>query len=291
VKEKVVTFGEGNRLVGVITEADERKKIEDAPGVLILHAGMTHHVGPFRLHVVTARRLAACGYNVLRFDVGGMGDSLAHKDTGYDTDRVIADIRYAMDELTDRKGTKHFVLMGLCTGANNAHKVAVVDDRVTGSIFLDGYSYPTWQFYIRRYGPIALDPKRVINIVLRLGRNLFSKSETGKKETWRSDGFHWWVLPPKDKTRKDFMTLVDRGVNLLFVFSAGVSERYNYRKQMEHAFSSVDFKGRLKVLFNKDAHHTYLMAIDRDKLISQVIGWLNECYAGDSSTRTQSHND
>lgn len=282
MKEKVVTFGEGKQLVGIISEPEQHEKIENAPGVLILHSGMHHHVGPFRLHVVTARRLAACGYPVLRFDVAGMGDSPARRDTGYDADRTIADIKSAMDELTDRKGTKRFVAMGLCTGANNAHKVAVVDDRVEGCVFLGGYAYPTWQFYVRRYGPKALNPKRVMSLVLRLGRNLISKSETGKKEARTSartsDGFHWWVLPPKEKTRKDFMALVARGVNLLFVFSGAESNRYNYTKQMEHAFPSVDFKGRLKILINKDAHHAYLMASDRDKLVSQVIGWLNECF-------------
>ena len=291
MKEKVVTFGEGNRLVGVMTEAEECEETKDAPAVLILHAGITHHVGPFRLHVVTARRLAACGYNVLRFDVGGMGDSLAHKDPGYDVDRVIADIRYAMDELTERKGIKRFVLMGLCTGASNAHKVAVIDDRVEGYISLGGYAYPTRQFYIRQYWALALDPKRIFNVVLRLGRKLFSKSETGNKETLLSEQFHWWLLPPKDKTRKDFVTLVDRGVNLLLVFSAGERNSFNYRQQMEHAFSSVDFKGRLKVVLNKYADHTYSMAIDRDRLMSQMIGWLNDCYAGDPSMRTQSHDD
>jgi len=280
VKEKVVTFGEGKQLVGVITEPEQQEKIDDAPGVLILHSGMHHHVGPFRLHVVMARRIAACGYPVLRFDVAGMGDSSSRKDTEYDVDRTITDIRHAMDELTSRKGTRHFILMGLCTGANNAHKVAVVDDRITGGVFLGGYSYPTWQFYIRRYGPIALNPKRVINIVANMGRGLFSKPQAGKKRARISDGFHWWVLPPKDKTRKDFMTLVDRGVNLLFVFSRAESNRYNYRKQMAHAFPTVDFKGRLKVLINKDAHHAYIMEADRDKLINQIIGWLNECNAG-----------
>ena len=289
MKEKVVTFGEGNRLVGVITEAQECEETKDAPGVLILHAGITHHVGPFRLHVVTARRLAARGYNVLRFDVGGMGDSLAHKESGYDADRVLADVRYAMDELTDRKGTKRFVLMGLCTGASNAHKVAVIDDRVKGCIFLGGYGYPTWQFYLKLYWTLALDPKRVFAIVRRRGRKLFSRS--GNKETLISEQFHWWVLPPKDKTRKDFVTLVDRGVNLLFVFSAGERNYFNYEKQMEHSFSSVNFKGRLKVVLNKYAHHTYSMAIDRDRLMSEVIGWLNDCYAEDPSTRTQSHDD
>ncbi len=284
MKEKVVTFGEGKQLVGIITEPEQRENIEDAPGVLILHSGMHHHVGPFRLHVVIARRLAACGYPVLRFDVAGMGDSPARRDTGYDADRTIADIKSAMDELTDRRGTRRFVAMGLCTGANNAHKVAVVDDRVAGCVFLGGYAYPTWQFYIRRYGPKALSPKRVINVLLRRGRSLISKSETGKKEdrTRTSDGFHWWVLPPKERTRTDFMTLVDRGVNLLFVFSGAESNRYNYTRQMEHAFSSVDFKGRLKILINKDAHHAYIMASDRDKLVSQVIGWLSKCFAEQS---------
>lgn len=285
MKEKVVTFGEGNQLVGVVTEPDEGEEIGDAPAVLILHSGMHHHVGPFRLHVVAARRLADCGYTVFRFDVAGMGDSPARKDTGYDADRTIADIRSAMDALTQKKGTRRFVVMGLCTGANNAHKVAVVDDRVDGCVFLSGYSYPTWQFYIRRYGPIALNPRWAMNALLKRARKTVGIKTTGDKATLgrearTSDGFHWWVLPPKDRTRSDFVKLVDRGVNLLFVFSGSESKRYNYTKQMEHSFPSVDFKGRLKVLINKDAHHAYLISTDRDKLIKQVSGWLNERYAG-----------
>ena len=285
MKEKVLTFGEGNQLVGVVTEPEGQKKIEDAPAVLILHSGMHHHVGPFRLHVVTARRLADCGYTVFRFDVAGMGDSPARKDTGYDADRTIADIRSAMDALTQKKGTRRFVMMGLCTGANNAHKVAVVDDRVDGCVFLSGYSYPTWQFYIRRYGAIVLNPGSAMSAVLKRVRNAGGIKTTGDVTTVNrgartSDGFHWWVLPPKHKTRSDFVKLVDRGVNMLFVFSGAESRRYNYNKQMEHSFPSVDFKGYLKVLINKDAHHAYLLSTDRDKLIKQVSHWLNERYAG-----------
>jgi len=278
MKEKVVTFGEGNQLVGIITEPEEHVKIEGAPAILILNSGMHHHVGPFRLNVVTARCLADCGYTVLRFDVSGMGDSRSRKDSEYDADRTIVDIGFAMDEMSGRKGISEFVLMGLCTGANNAHRAAVADNRVKGGIFLSGYAYPTWYFYIKRYGPIALSPRRAMHMVQRLGRRLFEKAEAGNKRDGISGGFHWWVLPPKDETRQDLVTLVDRGVNLLYVYSEAERRRYNYSKQMEHSFPSIDFRGRLKILINKDAHHAYLMTTDREKLMRQVTEWLNECY-------------
>ena len=280
MKEKVVTFGEGNQLVGIITEPEEHVKKEGVPGILILNSGMHHHVGPFRLNVVTARRLADRGYTVLRFDVSGMGDSLSRKDSEYDADRTIVDIRFAMDEMSRRKGINEFVLMGLCTGANNAHRAAVADNRVKGGIFLSGYAYPTWYFYIRRYGPIALSPRRAMLVVRNLGRRLFGKSEAGSKRAGTEGGFHWWVLPPKDQTRQDLATLVDRGVNLLYIYSEAERRRYNYSKQMEHAFPSIDFRGLLKIQINRDAHHAYLMANDRDGLISQVTGGLDESYTG-----------
>ena len=75
------------------------------------------------------------------------------------------------------------------------------------------------------------------------------------------------TLPSKNVMRKNLVGLVDRDVNLLYIYSGGQSEVYNYQNQFIHAFSSIDFKGRLKVLINEEAGHTYKKAIDRDILI------------------------
>ena len=73
--EKVVAFGEGNRLVGVLSEPMIPSASGSPVGVVFLNSGLLHHVGPFRLYVDIARNLAELGLVSLRFDIGGLGDS------------------------------------------------------------------------------------------------------------------------------------------------------------------------------------------------------------------------
>jgi hypothetical protein len=157
--------------------------------------------------------------------------------------------------------------------------VAIVDDRVKGGVFLDGYAYPTWRFYLRRYLPVLLDPLRVRNVLLRTVNSILGNSVTDNEMVDMPEDFGWWTLPSKNVMRKNLVNLVDRGVNLLYIYSGGQIEVYNYQNQFIHAFSSMDFKGRLKVLINEEAGHTYKKAIDRDRLIDQILEWLHEHYA------------
>lgn len=278
MKERVVTFGDEKNLVGILTEPDADKIITGFPCVLMLNSGILHHVGPFRLHVVAARHLAEKGFIVFRFDVGGIGDSLSVRGAGYDADRVIYDIRMAMDVLSQKKGKDEFVLMGLCTGAANAHRVSIVDERVSGGIFLDGYAYPTWRFYIKRYLPAILDPSRLSSWLLRQVRRVFRINRVSDIDSVTDEDFGWWKLPPKNEVQKDLIKLVDRDVNLLYVFSGEQVDFYNYQEQLVHAFPSIDFKDKLKVIFNNEADHTYSMGLDRDRLVNQITDWLIDCY-------------
>jgi len=278
MRERAITFGDVKNQVGVLTEPDENNKLKAAPCVLMLNAGFLHHVGPFRLHVDMARHLAAQGYMAFRLDVAGIGDSLSVKGAGYDEDGVVYDIQMAMDELERTKGINEYVVVGLCTGAANAHKVAVVEERVKSAVFLGGYAYPTWRFYIKRYLPAVMDPVRVKNLLLRMVRRIFSKPANDDQSFVMQDDFGWWALPPKKEVCGDLVKLVDRGVYLLYVYSGEEGDVYNYQEQFQQAFSSIDFNGKLKVIINEEADHTYIMAEDRDRLTNQVTSWLNECY-------------
>lgn len=276
--ERVITFGAENNLVGILTEPETTGQNKRLPCVLILNSGILHHVGPFRLHVLAARHMAARGISVFRFDIGGIGDSLTSRNAEYDAACVIADIRMAMDAISQKKGINEFVLMGLCTGAANAHKVSVVDERVSGGVFLDGYVYPTVRFYIRRYMPVIMDLSRATKWVGRMMRRVAGARREGENEPEMTEDYGWWVLPPKNEVEKNLSTLVDRKVDLLYIFSGEQREYYNYEQQFIHAFSGVDFKGRLKVIFNNEADHTYSYGLDRDRLICQVTDWLKERY-------------
>ncbi len=77
--EKIALFGESRNLVGVITQPGDGPAPDFA--FVLLNAGVIHHVGPNRINVKLARRLADSGFTVMRFDLSGIGDSRASQST------------------------------------------------------------------------------------------------------------------------------------------------------------------------------------------------------------------
>src|SRR5215475_3162536 len=83
VRDEAVRLAPEGQLVGILSHPAANPLTSTgspAPGVIILNAGVLHRVGPHRLHVLLARRLAASGFTGLRLDLGGIGDSIASSD-------------------------------------------------------------------------------------------------------------------------------------------------------------------------------------------------------------------
>ena len=148
IMEHAYAFGSSAQLVGILTDATPALSSNGLPIILLLNAGLKHRVGPFRLHVDLARELAGLGFPVFRFDLSGIGDSNSHKDDRSREDQILSDIQEAMTFVSSHKGINKFIVMGLCTGADNAHKISLRDERVSGAVFLDGYCYPTAGYYL-----------------------------------------------------------------------------------------------------------------------------------------------
>src|SRR6185436_3499595 len=119
------------------------------PGLILLNAGVLHRVGPHRLHVALARRLAAVGMTSLRLDLGGIGDSVASPDAANFRESAVADTRLAMTAMTEMYGIPRFVLFGICAGADNSIATALVDDRVAGIVLIDPPTHPTRRSRLR----------------------------------------------------------------------------------------------------------------------------------------------
>jgi len=272
--ERVYTFGSSAKLVGILTDGKSLQSSHVLPIILLLNAGLVHRVGPHRLHVYLARELSSLGFSVFRFDLSGIGDSNRHKDDRSREDQILSDIQEAMAFLATLINKNKFIVMGLCTGADNSHKISLKDERVTGAVFLDGYCYPTAGYYLRRYGPKLLSPKAWS----RFSKKMFKKIagiikanyETNVYDT-RQDNY-FWTLPPIHKAEKEIKQLVDRGVKLLYVFSDGFM--CNYRDQFFECFKTVDFRKKVQVEFIKNSQHNYPISANREKLIGAISQWL-----------------
>jgi predicted alpha/beta-fold hydrolase len=125
IEERVHLLDEHQRLFGVMT-----LPLGTLPdrAVVLMTSGANHHIGQSRLHVKLARRLAAAGWMVLRYDVSGIGDSPprdgAPENEVY-TAHAVPDLAVALNFLQREFAPKRTEVMGLCSGGYHAFKGAV----------------------------------------------------------------------------------------------------------------------------------------------------------------------
>lgn len=110
--------------------------------VVLLPAGLKYHVGPHRLNVKLARRLAAIGYTVLRVDPLGLGESdgvLGPAPTRtlwrtVEEGGFVDDVLLVCRALLRQFDGAHLVVGGLCGGAITAQLAAAEPRTIHGVI-------------------------------------------------------------------------------------------------------------------------------------------------------------
>lgn len=260
MSEKALLFGPGRNLYGVLSLPDAASRRADMPAVLLLNVGLQHHVGAFRAWVTLARRLAAAGLTCLRFDMGGLGDSAPGARTGSDIDCAVNDIGAAIDLVAARTGIQRFVLVGLCSGADNAQPAALRDRRIAGLVMIDAYGYRTSGYYLRHYLPRLLRPQNWRKFL----RRKLSDAGVGFVRDF----------PPRAQVQQELQQLLDSGVHMLFLYTVGVPHYFNHVRQFREMFPGLRDRGRLDVEFDPLAGHIYEFPADRERMFANVQGWL-----------------
>ena len=139
--EIALRFGEEQRLFGVLTDPPEGAARPGRTALLLLNSGILHHAGPSCLYVTLARRLAAEGHTVLRFDFSGVGESEPRRDGMPFEDSAVLEAKQAMDLLAATRGAERFVVAGICSGGVMSLRVALADARVVGAAMLNPQGY------------------------------------------------------------------------------------------------------------------------------------------------------
>ena len=285
LREQVLQLGPTRGLVAIATHPASAPQAS-RPAVVILNAGIIHRVGPNRLHVELARRLAAEGHVVVRLDLSGIGDSERRRDGLPPLDAVIADIGEALDSLQTGLGLQRVILLGLCSGADHAVIYAGADTRVAGVVLLDPNIPRTAGYYFFYYG----------RRLWRLGSwgNLF----TGRHPVWkrlrRRAGPRAAISAPEALAAPDvessagpdhaevraFLTkayarTVAGGCQMLAVLTGLQESQHTYRKQLLHAFPTVPFGSQLQLEYMSNADHTFEAGSCRSELFELIAGWVN----------------
>jgi len=284
VRDEVVRLGPEGQLVGIVSHPPSGASparpgtapVTPRRALIILNAGVLHRVGPHRLHVILARRLAALGLPGLRLDLGGIGDSTASSDAASFRDSAVADTRAAMTGLTGVLGAERFVLFGVCSGADNAIATALTDDRVTGIVLVDPPTYASRRGqlrYLRTRASELGDARHVVRwaakvaerrlrlAIALLGRRTVDDAPSEGRE-----------LPPVATYGAQLTALVDRGVRIFAVFSGIHGARYNHADQLFELFPAL--RGRIDVAYFPAANHTFTELDAQGELIEAVTGWM-----------------
>jgi alpha-beta hydrolase superfamily lysophospholipase len=132
--EHLSNFGSAG-LFGVVTEPAVDAGL---PPVVLLNVGLLHHIGPGRLWVDVARAWAAEGSRVLRFDLGGIGESPAipYRADGEEYPlEAVDDIIDAM-RLVAPDDYENVILVGICSGAYHALETSIALS-ITGAAIIN----------------------------------------------------------------------------------------------------------------------------------------------------------
>ncbi len=277
MREELITIGDEAVVVGVLSEPDKPiQNTYEKPMVLLTNAGVVHRIGPYRQWVNLARRLCDDGFSVYRFDLTGFGDSDMRTDYREEEERVISDMIEVMDHMEKTKGTKRFVLIGLCSGALYGHQVVVVDKRVVSTIFLDGLAYRTKLWYVHNLLQHLNKMKQMSSGFRFLKRKIKALIHLESKKNKQEGKANLYRLsyPPHERTQTELNLLVERGVDMLFIYTSGVALYLNYADQFRAMFPKLKWKGKIQVEYFPDSDHTFTLLAHREKLIESIRKWM-----------------
>ncbi|MDZ7269337.1 MAG: hypothetical protein ONB48_18135 [candidate division KSB1 bacterium] len=280
MKEKALLFGKTRSLVGVLTEPEQADSVASLPGVIILNSGLLPKIGPNRLHVKIARRLAAAGFTAMRFDFSGIGDSLPRKDGLAFVRSAIVETQEAMDLLAQTRGLQQFILMGICSGADNAVRVAHEDARVAGAALIDSYAFPTPQYFWYSYRKRLLNVRSWVNLLAGKS-DLLAKVRKSRASQMRDRPVEQserltpdWHMPSQAELAATLHDLLQRGTDLLFVYSGGSPAYFNYLTNLKKLLSRLQDSPHLRLEFLLDSDHGFTLLHHQKMLVDTISNWV-----------------
>ena len=278
MRERLVSFGATKSLSGILTEPEGGEA--GRPAVLLLNAGSLHRVGPNRLYVTLARRLAAAGLPVLRFDYSSLGESEPRRDELSLDQSMLAEGIEAMDFLAGTGVAERFVPMGLCAGAENSQRLAQADARVVGAVLIDGYAYRTRRYHLREVARHLTSTQSWRRLFARTGalrRLAAARRGAPAAPVVDNPGGVGFVreFPPRHACLEQLGAIVARQVELFIIFTGGgMAEFYNHAGQFVETFPTLRGHPRIRHEFMRLSDHTFTLRRHQDALLASIDDWV-----------------
>jgi len=297
-RERLVRFGRDDRLFGVLTAP--RHVMKEAPSIVLFNTGLEYHVGPHRLYVPLARYWAARGHHVLRYDLGGIGDSApppeAPDNIAYPA-HMLDDAREAIAFV--QKHTMHgrVIAAGMCSGGWLAFRAARDGLAVEAVVSINppmylrdqnsGMQWVADANEFDRYQLSMRDPAKWLKALsggaayaqfMRVSANALRRSVAA-----RVGGVLGDVMP--DGVASDLSTISYRGIKTLFVFSRGDDGLQYFQWHAQPALRRARVREFVQHLVVDGAGHTFRTRAAQQKLREILIDFVDSQTCGsDCST-------
>jgi len=284
-EEYTTAIGTRPQMVGVVARSAADVRRRAAPAVVLLGAGLVHHVGPNRLIVHLARRLAARGLASVRFDHRGIGDSAPRLDGKPFEVSAVEEAREVMDHLEMREGVHHFVLLGICSGAETALAAAREDPRVVGVGMVNGggqgagaawdayeYSRSQVRYYLRE-AVFNLDSwRRALTGRIRYRLLITALVRRVRDRLARPAA----VESAARQTSRDIEALAGRGVHFLWAHSERDFSRDYFDTMFGKDAKNLFASGRVRREIIPFVDHTFTARHAQARFLEVVERWLEE---------------
>ena len=275
VTEEPLQFGLAGRLFAILSLPSAPAANAGAlPIFVFLTAGLLHRIGPNRLHVHLARELARLGCSSLRVDLAGTGDSPRRPGLTYQQS-VAADFEEILEVIDSRLGGFPLVLVGLCSGADNATRLAPREPRVVGMILLDPICYPDrgiTGFKARELAAKYRNPARYAGWLKRqLERRRLSQTKESTSQNFNPLSIS--DLPTLEQQQAVFEAMQARGGRVLSIFTRYSLGYYNKVGQLGRSLGVNGYEQFCTELFWPNVDHTYSLELHRRRLAQVVKSW------------------
>lgn len=246
-----------------------RPSAAHGPVFVFLNGGLLHRVGTNRLYVRLARALAGLGFASLRVDLTGRGDTAMSKRQSY-TQMVAADYADIKKLLASRFGNVPVVLVGLCSGADDAIRLAAKDPDVTGMVLFDpvcvkdrGFAL---RFLLQTISEYLQHPVYHAQLFVRRVKKLLA----GQR---RINPLDVREAPTPTEICTAVGAIEARSGRVLAVYTRYASRYYNREGQLRAMLGSTRDDSACKEVYWPDVSHTYMLDVHRRRVIAEVVAW------------------
>jgi hypothetical protein len=265
IQEKPLRYGEGGRGFAMVTLPENTER---APIVALLNAGLLHRAEPYRLNVLIARRLAQVGYVCVRVDLSGKGETPPREGLT-NRDSVSLDWKYLSEAVVRQLGPRPFVILGLCSGADNGIKLAAVDTKIRGLVLLDPVSPRDAGFMRRRLIASATNWRKWARLPFSLAARI---RQRGTKEA----NLGLRDLPAREDLDGCIANLMKHDGRILMVFTGHATSNYNQAGQFARVMAVPGLNAICDEHFWPNTEHLYPVADHRERLIQVVGEWASK---------------